>query len=112
VAATVDPYLAELFDPVGLGVFRDGLMIALVADDVLYFKSDAETDPAFDAEGCEPFGYEASGRRVTIGSFRRAPERVFDDPDAFRDMALAAAGAALRSGVKKPAGRGSRRARR
>jgi DNA transformation protein len=119
VSEPVDPFLAELFEPLGgvsmrrmfggVGIFRDGLMIALVADGVLHFKSDAVTDPLFDEEGCEPFAYAAAGRSVVIASFRRAPVRVFDDPDAFLVMAAAAAAAAVRSGGKKPAGTGGRK---
>ena len=57
-------HLAELFEPVGgvtikrmfggLGVFKGGLMFALLSsDDVFYFKADEKTAPAFAAEGCE-----------------------------------------------------------
>lgn len=71
----------------GVGIFGDGLMFALLADEVLYLKSDGVTDPRFEAEGCEPFAYGTRDGRRTIMSYRRAPERLFDDPDAFREWA-------------------------
>ena len=58
-------HLAELFAPLGnvvfrkmfggLGIFKDGLMFALVAEDALYMKADDATIPAYAAEGSGPF---------------------------------------------------------
>lgn len=92
MSATFQDLLEELFAPVGgvrfrrmfggSGVYRDGIMFALVLDDVLYLKADASTQPRFAAEGCEPFRYEARGRTVTT-SYWRLPERLFDGPEEF-----------------------------
>jgi DNA transformation protein len=111
-------FLADLFDPIGgvgfrrmfggLGIFREGLMFALVADDVLYFKTDDETRPAFEAEGCGPFTYRAKdGPRST--SYWRAPERLYDEPDEFRNWAMTAFAVAERSKEKKPKPRAPKR---
>ncbi|WP_020178557.1 TfoX/Sxy family protein [Methylopila sp. M107] len=71
----------------GVGVFVDGRMFALEARDVLYLKSDATTDPDFEREGCEAFSYaSAKGRRVVM-SYRRAPERLLEDPDEMAEWA-------------------------
>lgn len=108
-------YLTELFEPLGgvsmrrmfggVGVFRDGLMFALLARDVLYLKSDGETDAAFEAEGCEPFSYEAKGERRVITSYRRVPERLFDETDDFAEWARDAFQVALRAENAKKAPR-------
>ena len=56
-------FLEELFAPIGgvtvrrmfggLGIFKDGVMFALVVDDVLYLKADADdARRALRAEGC------------------------------------------------------------
>ena len=81
----------------GVGLFRDGRMFGLVAMDVLYFKVDAESEALFTAEGLEPFGYTAKTGDRVIMSYRRAPERVFDDPDEFVVWARHGIGAAMRS---------------
>lgn len=110
--------LGDLFAPVGgvslrrmfggLGAFRDGRMFALVADDVLYFKVDGETEPRFRAEGSGPFVYTAmKGREVTM-SYWRTPERLYDDPDEFREwteaaIAVAQRGAAAKAGKPRKA---------
>ena len=41
----------------GAGIYRDGVMFALIADDVLYFKVAASNSHDFDTEGLEPFFY-------------------------------------------------------
>lgn len=93
----------------GWGLFTDERMFGLVADDVLYLKTDAKTAPAFEAEGLEPFTFDRSDGRALVMSYRRAPERVFDDPDEFRAWTLAAIAAAARFAVRPPKTRRKRR---
>lgn len=87
----------------GWGAFEGGSMFALVAYDTLYFKVDERTAPDFEARGLERFAYETKDGRRTTMSYARAPEEVFDDPDAFLDWARAAIGAAHRAAAAKPA---------
>ena len=103
-------HLAELFEPVGgvtikrmfggLGVFKGGLMFALVADDVLYFKADETTSPRFAAEGFGQWLYEGRGKSVAM-PYWRAPDRLYDEADDFADWARAAFEVAVRT-QKKP----------
>ena len=96
-------FVAELFQglgPVrckrmfgGAGVYCDGRIFGLVIDDVLYLRADKTTKPVFEAEGSAPFVYEAKGRQVVVGSYFRAPDLIFDDPEEasrWGRMALAA----------------------
>jgi DNA transformation protein len=85
----------------GAGVYRDGLMFALVADEVLYFKADAESRGAFDALGLAPFTYEASGGKRTIMSYYRAPEVCMDDPAEMTEWCRQGYAAAVRASKKK-----------
>lgn len=80
----------------GAGIYRDGLMFALVADDVLYLKADEETKSQFEAEGLEPFTYEAKGKRAVM-SYWRAPERCLDDAEEMTAWCRKAHGAALKA---------------
>ena len=103
--------LAELFEPVGgvsfrkmfggIGIFREGIMFALVADDALYLKADETTTADFKAEGCGPFVHDGKDKPHVM-PYWRLPERLYDEPDEFRDWALAAFGVAERSKEKKP----------
>ncbi len=63
----------------GHGVFHDGLMVGLVASDVLYLKSDAATAAHFDALGLPAFAYLRAGKTMALTSYRQAPETVFED---------------------------------
>ena len=79
----------------GRGIFKDGLMFALLSSrGVFYFKADAETAPAFAAEGCEQWTPEMQGRAMPM-PYWRAPERLFDEPDEFAEWARQAFTVAL-----------------
>jgi DNA transformation protein len=90
----------------GAGFFRDGLMFALVARDVLYFKADAETASHFDAEGLAAFAYETKKGTHTLTTYRKAPEICLEDPDQMVEWCRLAWGAACRGA--KPKARRSR----
>lgn len=80
----------------GLGVFRRGIMYALVADDILYMKADEATSPGYEAEGCQQWVYDGRDRAVPM-PYWRLPDRLFDEPDEFREWALAAFAVAERT---------------
>jgi DNA transformation protein len=65
----------------GAGVFVDGLMIALIAREVIYLKADGETIPTFEQEGLSPFTYSTSKGEQKLTSYWRMPDRLYDDPE-------------------------------
>jgi DNA transformation protein len=77
------------------GVFCDGLMLAMVSDNTLYFRVDEHNRAAFaEAASFPPLNYAKRGSLIDL-AFWRAPERLFDEPDelvAWAGIALAAAG--------------------
>lgn len=89
----------------GAGVYADGTMFALVADDELYFKADEATRGAFEAEGLGPFVYDARGKPMTM-SYWRIPGRLFDDPAEMTAWARSALAVARRKPGAKGAGSG------
>lgn len=84
----------------GAGVYADGVMFALVADDTLYLKADEETKTAFEHEGLAPFSYTGRGRTIAL-SYWRAPERLLDDPDEMTEWAQIALAVARRAAARK-----------
>ena len=83
------------------GVFCEGLMLAMVRDDVLYFRVDDDNRALFkEAEAFAPLNYEKGGGSIDL-AFWRAPERLFDEPDEFLVWARAALGAARRVATKR-----------
>jgi len=81
----------------GAGVFVDGLMIALIARDVIYLKADSETIPAFEAEGLSAFRYDTKKGEHTLTSYWRMPERLYDEPEELARWAREAHAVALRA---------------
>lgn len=93
ISKELQELIAELMAPVGsvtirrmfggAGAFRDGLMFALISDDVLYFKVDDQTRQRFVDEGSGPFTYTAPGGKRMVMSYYEAPSRLMDDVEEF-----------------------------
>ena len=96
----------------GAGIFADATMFALVHDGVIYLKVDERTMPAFEREGLGPFTYMRRGERASLSSYRRMPDRLYDDPDELAVWARDALAAASRPPHKRRTARVSARARR
>jgi DNA transformation protein and related proteins len=96
----------------GAGVYADGTMFALVHDGVIYLKADAHNSPAFEREKLPPFTYRTKEGKRGVMSYRRMPDRLYDDPDELATWAREALAAARRGrGRKKPSGALSKRPR-
>lgn len=85
----------------GAGLFREGLMFALVVDDVLYFKVDGRNRADFETAGMAPFSYERKGKMAAIKSYYEAPPELSDDADDLAIWAGKAFNAALASAKPK-----------
>ena len=85
----------------GYGIYHQGLMFGLVANDTLYLKTHAVSAPQFSEAGCVPFEYTKNGTTMRM-SYASAPIEIFDDPEMARDWASLAYAAALRSKKKPP----------
>jgi DNA transformation protein len=78
------------------GVFCDGVMLAMVTENTLYFRVDDQNRAAFrEAEAFPPLNYAKKGQTIDL-AFWRAPERLFDEPDELMAWARAALAAAHR----------------
>ncbi|TMG99539.1 MAG: TfoX/Sxy family protein [Betaproteobacteria bacterium] len=85
----------------GHGVYVDGTIVAIVID-VLYFKTDERTRPAFVDAGLESFRYESKDGAVHTTSYFRAPDEALESPPAMQEWLRRALEAALRSAARKP----------
>src|SRR5258708_991090 len=95
----------------GVGIFVDGLMIALVtSDDVIYLKADGETFPSLEKEGLAPFSYAPRGGEHPLPSYGGMPGRLYDDGEELARWARDAHGVALRRAAAKPRPRPAKRA--
>lgn len=80
----------------GQGLYCDGLFIAIISGEKLYFKVDAQTQPEFEARGLPRLGYRARGKTVQL-MYYEAPAEVFDEAQAMRDWSRLALAAAVRA---------------
>jgi DNA transformation protein len=93
----------------GAGIYADGTMFALVADGVIYLKADAQSAPKFEREQLPPFTYSTKDGMRGVMSYRRMPDRLYDDPKELAIWARQAFAASQRSGVRAVKKRASRR---
>jgi DNA transformation protein len=68
----------------GAGLFYEGKMFGLIADDQLYFKVNSHNKADFIAKGMGPFVYEGKKKPVTM-SYYQLPEEVLEDVDTLRE---------------------------
>lgn len=80
----------------GHGLYVDELFVAIVAAERLYLKTDAQTQPRFEAAGCAPFVYDAA-RGAVATSYWSAPDDALESPALMLPWARLALAAALRS---------------
>jgi DNA transformation protein and related proteins len=97
------------------GVFCDGVMLAMVTENTLYFRVDDQNRATFrEAEAFPPLNYGKKGHTIDL-SFWRAPERLFDEPDELVAWARAALAAAHRVAAKRertaPKGKSTRKSK-
>ena len=64
----------------GAGVYAEGVMFGLIAQDVLYLKADSTTAIMYQDEGLGPFVYAGKTKPIAM-SYWRVPERAMDDGD-------------------------------
>ncbi|MFT4688694.1 MAG: DNA transformation protein [Limisphaerales bacterium] len=84
----------------GYGIYHGGLMFGLVADDMVYLKVDAESEPEFVELKLEPFRYEKNGKQMKM-SYYQPPASAMDSAPELCEWARKADAAAKRADAKK-----------
>lgn len=72
----------------GAGLYRDGKMFGLVAEDVVYLKADGSNRADFEAFGCGPFKPYAD--KDTVMSYYEVPPDILEDPETFEAWSVKA----------------------
>jgi DNA transformation protein and related proteins len=91
----------------GAGVYSGELIFGLVDDDMLYFKVDDETRPAYEGRGLRPF--QPFGEGTATMQYYPLPEELLEDPDALRPWSEAAVAVARRAKRGKAKGTSERK---
>ncbi len=84
----------------GYGIYHNDLMFGLVADDELFLKTDNDNVGLFEELDLEAFEFHAKEKLIKM-SYYRAPEEIYEDPEAAARWANIAFDAALRNHAKK-----------
>jgi DNA transformation protein len=109
-----DPFVdhvMELLEPLGtmrarsmfggFGIFHFDRMIALIADDRLYLKTDSVSRASFEAVGAAPFVYAGKRGKPAVMSYHEAPSACLDDAETMLQWARLAVEAAQRAPAPK-----------
>lgn len=90
----------------GAGVYADGVMFGLLADDTIYLKADDALKAALASEGCGPFVWTPSsgpraGEKIDMG-YWRLPDAALDDPELAVEWGAKALAVAKAKAKAKP----------
>jgi DNA transformation protein len=85
----------------GWGIFHDGRMFGLVADDTLYFKVDDTSRADFEREKLRPFRYERRDQGEATLPYYEAPSAALDDRELLCEWGRKGVEAAARAAAKK-----------
>lgn len=88
----------------GFGVYRDGLMFAILIEETLYFKVDDESEPLFAQRGLARFSYESKGRTASL-RYCQAPSEAYDEPAHMATWARLGYECAVRQQCKSGSGK-------
>lgn len=88
----------------GHGLYLEGLMVGLIADEQLYLKTDAQTLPQWQAAGGRPFVYvsrRGGTPRTATMSYWSPPAEAIESPGLMQPWARLALEAARRAANAK-----------
>ena len=85
----------------GAGVYRNGVIFALLDDGVVWLKGSDINIPALEAAGSRQFTYPGKDGAVMSLGYWSLPEAAVDDPDEAVDWARGAIEVAVRKAAQK-----------
>lgn len=89
----------------GYGIYRRGIMFAIIADDRLFLKTDEENRHEYKDAGMVPFVYDKHDKqgkkKIVTMSYWEVPPHVLESADAFFYWCVKAYDAAVRNKHKK-----------
>ena len=91
----------------GYGIYKEGIIIALMDEDELYFKSTPASESFYQSFDSYPFVYEGQRRPVKM-SYWQVPQTVFNDPLLLEKWVETAYRSAIAAKAKNPPNRTKR----
>lgn len=85
----------------GYGIYKDGFIFGLIADDELYFKVDELNKAAYEKAGSEPFMYQRGSHPKTAMPYWKVPADVMEDRELIAIWVDKSVAASRRSKMRK-----------
>lgn len=73
----------------GFGLYKNGIIFGIIADDGLYFKVDDSNAAEYRAFDSSPFTYERGNHQKTTMSYWLIPHDMLEDRERVQELALA-----------------------
>lgn len=89
----------------GYGLYKDGIIFGIIADDELYLKVDTRSKKEYREFGSRPFEYERKNYKKIAMSYWFIPEEILEDRERLEKLVMAA----VRVNKKKIGSRKKRR---
>lgn len=81
----------------GYGLYKDGVVFGIIADDELYFKVDDANREEYKRRGSRPFTYEGKNHKMIALSYWEVPAEVQEDRAALTEWVDASAAVSRRN---------------
>lgn len=65
----------------GWGIYKDGLIIGIIAEGELYLKADKESVKLLTLQGCYPFSYKGKDGKEMTMTYMSVPEETLENQD-------------------------------
>ncbi len=63
----------------GYGIYKNGIIFGLIAEDVLYFKVDETNKADYEEKGSKPFTYAQGNNKPTVMSYWEVPSEILEN---------------------------------
>ncbi len=68
----------------GFGLYKNGSIFGIIADNEFYFKVDDATRSSFEKSGSRPFTYERQGKIIALSSYYLVTEEMMEEGEVAR----------------------------
>ncbi len=73
----------------GFGIYKDGIFFAIIADHIVFFKTNKTTAQKYERLGSKPFTYERDGKIIAL-NYWELPVEILENRAELEEFALEA----------------------
>lgn len=83
----------------GYGIYKNGIIIGIIAEDELYFKVDHSNKADYEKLGSQPFIFETKGKKSQM-SYWKVPSEILENEEILADYLQASYNVSINSKIK------------